>query len=209
MSGCPRASARCGVRRGQVYRTACRGPRCSRSMRAWPVPGLTVGRILRLSKSGDPASVPMSWRNAISRCLPSAGCRTKAAPLKRAQDIAARLRAALAGNRMTQEAAARAMGKGHPNRLRYAAPTGTVVIRWDGSRQPDVWNVPAPDMDPHEARLELARRYPARVRPRYARSIRDVGRHWAACRYCCIRSARQVVDAGAHTDREGVDPEPG
>jgi winged helix DNA-binding protein len=47
----------------------------------------------------------------------------------------------------------------HANQLRYAAPTGTVLIRWDGSRQPDIWNVPAPEMDPHEARLELARRY--------------------------------------------------
>jgi hypothetical protein len=83
----------------------------------------------------------------------------EAGPLNRAQDIAARLRAALAGSRMSQGAAARAMGKGHPNRLRYAAPTGTVVIRWDGSHQPDVWNVPAPEMAPHEARLELARRY--------------------------------------------------
>jgi hypothetical protein len=80
-------------------------------------------------------------------------------PLKRAQDIAARLAAALAGTRMTQGAAAHAMGAGHANALRYAAPTGTVVIRWDGSRQPDIWNVPAPEMDPHEARLELARRY--------------------------------------------------
>jgi hypothetical protein len=79
--------------------------------------------------------------------------------LKRAQDIAARLGAALAGTRMQQGAVARAMGAGHPNVLRYAAPTGTVVIRWDGSRQPDLWNVPAPEMDPHEARLELARRY--------------------------------------------------
>jgi hypothetical protein len=51
------------------------------------------------------------------------------------------------------------MGKGHPNRLRYAAPTGTVVIRWDGSRQPDVWNVPVPELEPREARLKLARRY--------------------------------------------------
>jgi hypothetical protein len=79
--------------------------------------------------------------------------------LKRAQDVAAQLCAALAGSRMTQGAAARAMGLKHANRLRYAAPTGTVVIRWDGSRQPDIWNVPAPEMDPHEARLELARRY--------------------------------------------------
>ena len=80
-------------------------------------------------------------------------------PLKRAQDIAAQLRAVLAESRMAQGAAARAMGKGHPNRLRYAALTGTVLIRWDGSHQPDVWNVPAPEMDPHEARLELARRF--------------------------------------------------
>jgi hypothetical protein len=60
---------------------------------------------------------------------------------------------------MTQSAAARAMRAKHDNQLRYAAPTGTVVIRWDGSHQPDVWNVPAPEMDPQEARLELARRY--------------------------------------------------
>jgi hypothetical protein len=83
----------------------------------------------------------------------------EAEPLKRAQDIAARLGAALAGTRMTQGAAARAMGEQDANRLRYAAPTGTVLIRWDGSRQPDIWNVPAPEMDPLEARLELARRY--------------------------------------------------
>ena len=80
-------------------------------------------------------------------------------PLKRAQDIAARLGAALAGTRMTHSAAARAMGEKDAYRLRYAAPTGTIVIRWDGSRQPDIWNVPAPDIDPYEACLELARRY--------------------------------------------------
>jgi hypothetical protein len=80
-------------------------------------------------------------------------------PRKRIQDIAARLWLALAGRRMTQGAAAREMVAKHVNELRYAAPTGTVVIRWDGSHQPDVWNVPAPEMDPHEARLELARRY--------------------------------------------------
>ena len=80
-------------------------------------------------------------------------------PLKRAQEIAAQLRSALAGRRMTQGAAARLMGVKHPNLLRYAAPTGTVVIYWDGARQPDLWNVAAPEMEPHAARLELARRY--------------------------------------------------
>jgi Winged helix DNA-binding domain len=78
---------------------------------------------------------------------------------KRIQDIAAQVQSALAGRRMAQGVAARAMGAQHANQLRYAAPTGTVLIRWDGSRQPDIWNVPAPEMDPHEARLELARRY--------------------------------------------------
>jgi hypothetical protein len=80
-------------------------------------------------------------------------------PLKRAQDIAARLSAALNGTRMSMRKAASAMGARHPNSLRYAAPTGTILIRWDGSHQPDIWNVPAPEMPPHEARLELARRY--------------------------------------------------
>jgi len=80
-------------------------------------------------------------------------------PLKRAQDIAARLRAALAGTRMSQSEAARAIGAQDPNQLRYAAPTGTFVIRWDGAHQPDIWNVPAPEMEPYEALLELTRRY--------------------------------------------------
>jgi hypothetical protein len=79
--------------------------------------------------------------------------------LKRAQYIAARLTDALAGGRMKQSAAARAMRAGNDNQLRYAGPTGRVVIRWDGARQPEVWAVPAPEMEPHSARLELARRY--------------------------------------------------
>ena len=83
----------------------------------------------------------------------------EAGPRERAQEIAARLRSALAGRRMLQGAAARLMGVRHANLLRYAASTGTVLIRWDGARQPDVWNVPAPDMDSQAARLELARRY--------------------------------------------------
>ncbi|HTR36168.1 MAG TPA: crosslink repair DNA glycosylase YcaQ family protein [Bryobacteraceae bacterium] len=54
--------------------------------------------------------------------------------------------------------AGRAMGV-PPNGLRYAAPTGTVLMRWDGARQPGVWTVPPPSMDPWQARLELGRRY--------------------------------------------------
>ncbi len=76
----------------------------------------------------------------------------------RAVDTASRLHAVLNGRRMPFGQAGREMGVPH-NSLRYAAPTGTVLLRWDGSRQPVVWTVPPPEMDPSEARLELARRY--------------------------------------------------
>jgi hypothetical protein len=77
---------------------------------------------------------------------------------READDLAARLHAHLGGARMPYGEAGRALGE-HPNRLRYAAPTGTVLIRWDGARQPTVWTVPPPQVDPGDARLELARRY--------------------------------------------------
>jgi len=76
----------------------------------------------------------------------------------RSEDLAARLRVHLDGARLPYGAAGSALG-GNPNQLRYAATTGTVVIRWDGARQPTVWTVPPPRIEPGEARLELARRY--------------------------------------------------
>jgi hypothetical protein len=75
-----------------------------------------------------------------------------------AEDRAARLQALLGGARMTYGEAGRALSV-HPNSLRYAAPTGTVLMRWDGARKPFIWTVPPPDVDPRDARLELARRY--------------------------------------------------
>jgi hypothetical protein len=75
-----------------------------------------------------------------------------------AEDLAARLDSALGGTRMLDREAGDALGE-HHNRLRYAALTGTVVIRWEGARAPAVWTVPPPQVDPGEARLELARRY--------------------------------------------------
>jgi hypothetical protein len=77
---------------------------------------------------------------------------------RRAEDLAARLHAFLDGRRLTYEEAGRGLGV-HPNQLRYAAATGTVVIRWDGARQANVWTVPAPELDPHAARDLLAQRY--------------------------------------------------
>src|SRR5882724_5365081 len=76
----------------------------------------------------------------------------------RASDTASRLHAFLDGRRMPFGQAGHEMSVPH-NSLRYAAPTGTVLMRWDGSRQPVIWTVPPPDRDPWQARLELARRY--------------------------------------------------
>ena len=75
-----------------------------------------------------------------------------------AHEMAARLHSFLGGRTMTYGEAGHALGV-NPNRLRYGAPTGRILIRWDGARQPTVWTVPPPDIDPIKARLELARRY--------------------------------------------------
>src|SRR6266704_4570633 len=75
----------------------------------------------------------------------------------RAERIAERLHAHLDGTRMTDREVGRALGLG--NSIRYAATTGTVAIRWEGARAPTVWTVVAADVDPADARRELARRY--------------------------------------------------
>src|SRR5262249_24508121 len=77
---------------------------------------------------------------------------------QRAEEIAARLQTFLAGRRMGDAEAGRALGV-NSNSFRYAAPTGTLLIRWAGARQPTIWSVPRPDVDPLDARRELARRY--------------------------------------------------
>ena len=72
---------------------------------------------------------------------------------RRAEDLAGRLQAAIAGREITDGD----IGEGP--RIRYATTTGTVLIRWDGARAPRVWTVPRPRIDPLDARRELARRY--------------------------------------------------
>ena len=76
----------------------------------------------------------------------------------RAHDTASRLHTLLEGRRMPQDQAEQALGL-RSNMLRYAAPTGTVLLRWDGARQPVVWSGAPHNMEPRDARLELARRY--------------------------------------------------
>jgi hypothetical protein len=77
---------------------------------------------------------------------------------RKAEDLAARLCDLLDGEEMPFGKAGRALGV-HPNQLRYAASTGTVLLRWDGARQPLIRTVPPPDTDPRAAQAELVRRY--------------------------------------------------
>jgi hypothetical protein len=76
---------------------------------------------------------------------------------RRAEDMAARVHAHLAGRRLKDNEVQHALGVG--NAVKYATTTGTVLIRWDGARAPEIWTAPRPEIEPHEARTELARRY--------------------------------------------------
>jgi hypothetical protein len=77
----------------------------------------------------------------------------------KAYDLADRLAAVVGGKPIRYGDAGDRVGLGHANSLRYAAATGRVLIRWEGARQPTIWTVPAPSVEPDDARLELARRH--------------------------------------------------
>jgi hypothetical protein len=74
-----------------------------------------------------------------------------------AEEMAELLQRHLGEERMTDREAGQRASVG--NRMRYATTTGTVLIRWEGARAPVIWTVPRPEIDPLEARRELARRY--------------------------------------------------
>lgn len=76
----------------------------------------------------------------------------------RADDIASRLAVLLDGGSGDVREVGATLSI-HHNAIRYAAPTGTLRIHWDGARQPVVWSVEAPDTDDDEMRRELARRH--------------------------------------------------
>jgi hypothetical protein len=106
----------------------------------------------------------------------------------RAQDTASKLHALLNGRRIPFGQAGHEMGVIH-NSLRYAAPTGRVLMRWDGAKQPIIWTVPAPAMDPQQARLELARRYFHIFGPATAVEFAD----WAGIQPPDARSALEAL----------------
>ncbi|HJT64591.1 MAG TPA: crosslink repair DNA glycosylase YcaQ family protein, partial [Candidatus Limnocylindria bacterium] len=75
-----------------------------------------------------------------------------------AEEMADGMQRVLGDRRMRDRDVADALG-GVGNRIRYAATTGTILIRWEGALAPTIWAVPAPNVDPMDARVELARRY--------------------------------------------------
>jgi len=111
-----------------------------------------------------------------------------AAKRRDAQQLADRLEAFLNGRRMQFGEAGRGLGE-RPNTLRYAAPTGRVLLRWDGSHQPTIWTVPAPAVDPGEARLELANRYLHVFGPATAEEFAE----WAAIAPAAGRAAFEAL----------------
>ena len=104
----------------------------------------------------------------------------------RAEDMAARLHAFLAGRRLKDNEAQKGLGVG--NAVKYATTTGTVLIRWDGARAPAIWTVPPPEIEPSEARCELARRYLHILGPATPQAFAD----WAGVREA---EARATFDA--------------
>lgn len=107
-----------------------------------------------------------------------------------AEELAGALDAFLAGRRMDARDAGRGIGV-HPNQLRYAAPTGRVLIDWDGARQPTIWTVPPPDLDPFIARCELARRYLHVFGPATAESFAE----WAGIKPTHARGTFEAIAA--------------
>jgi hypothetical protein len=106
---------------------------------------------------------------------------------REAEHLADRLEAFLDGRRMTYGEAGRGLRR-HPNSLRHAALTGRVVMRWEGARQPTIWTVPPPALDPGDARRDLARRYLHVFGPSTAEAFAE----WAGIE---PRRARATFDA--------------
>ena len=99
-------------------------------------------------------------------------CACRRSTRRSAERMAAQLAEFLGGGEVPAGVAGRALGF-HPSALRYAAPTGKVLIRWDGARQSTVRSVPAPQVDPADARLELARRHLRALGPTAEAALAD------------------------------------
>jgi hypothetical protein len=109
---------------------------------------------------------------------------------RRAEHAADTLEALLRGEKMPYGQAGQGLGV-NANSLRYGATTGRVLIRWEGARAPAVWTVPAPDVSPRDAQLELARRHLRVFGPSSAGSFAKwagIGTRAAAAAFAALES---------------------
>jgi hypothetical protein len=112
-----------------------------------------------------------------------------------AEDMAARMAGFLVGRRMKFDDVDRGMGN-VGNRMRYAAPTGTILMRWAGALQPDLWTVPRPDVPPLDARMEMARRHLHIFGPATPPSFAEwagIGPRQAQAAYDALDAARELT----------------
>ena len=98
-----------------------------------------------------------SSRPVTSRSSRSGDCPTRTAPGRSRRTWPLASTPSSAARTMTYGEAGRRSANPQPAPVRRT--DRTVVIRWDGARLPTIWTVPPPEVDPREARLELARRY--------------------------------------------------
>ena len=127
---------------------------------------------------------------------------------QRAEKLAADLAAALGDERIGYGEAGRRLGV-NPNRLRYAAATGTVLIRWEGARQPTVWTVPAPAMSHARGAPRARAPPPAQLRTGHAGGLRALGRDRRPGCPGGVRGAGRVAGTSPYAGRRGVDPRRG
>ena len=190
--------------RGPASRTACRGLRCSRCTRESSGSARRPGTTRRSRSSGGRDTTPTSSPSATSRCSRSGGCPTidEDGSARRGWPGSCATTSAIAGSPIARSHARSAVG----NSIRYAATTGTIAIRWEGARAPVIWVVEPDEIDPADARRELARRYLHLFGPTNASSFarwagvsrRAAGTTFAVARgpRCC-RSARRSATSGS------------
>ena len=109
---------------------------------------------------------------------------------RRAEAAAESVRSLVKGRRVGHHDIGEGLGV-NPNSLKYGTTTGTILIRWEGARQPTVWTVPRPNIEPFDARVELARRYLHVFGPTTAATFAD----WAGIGAAQGQAAFEALDS--------------
>ena len=172
-SGCRRR----GLARAAAWagcRTACRAPRCSRSMRGWRGPSRRPGRTRRSSSCGGRGSARTSSRRATARSSRSGGCRTSQGPAARRGHRRSPARVPRRPADAIRRGRARARRRSQRAALRGADGHGPDPLGGRAS---------AGDLDRAATRASIRGRaagarapVPARLRADHARGVRRVGR---------------------------------